>query len=385
MDVEADAKEILLGLLAPARLGDEVTAGLRLIRASTELGMRLILARTEGGGEVVVEVAPVDRVRRYAAASRHFAFSYREGGAVDESEGYELCEALAEGASRNEERVLEGMARVKGGTLDAPRIRAVEVTSLLEPAGTAGERYFTLSPYVGCLIGCRFCYAQSHLAAWRQLVGLPDAPWGSYVEVRRNAPAVLRRELETAPPVPIKFCPVVSDPYQAVEAREALTRACLEVLAEAPARDVLVLTRGALVRRDFDLLGSLGAYLGVSLPTVDDEVRAHFEPRGATIDERLALLRDGGRAGARTFAVVQPILPGDIDALADALAGAVTSVRVDVLQGEEGAEADFADPRYAAARGGGWQNERRERLCEALGERGVAVWTSELPPSPPSL
>lgn len=388
MTAETDTRgplEVLLGLLAPAALGDEVTAGLRLVRASTEFGMRLVLQETAGGGEVTVEVAAFDEGRPYAAASRHFAFSYRVDGALDEGRGFALCEALAERALNNEDRVLGALAGVRAGTAAAPRIRPVEVSSLLELLGNGDDRFLGLSPYVGCLIGCRFCYAQSHLAAWRKLVGLPDAPWGSYVEVRRNAPEVLRRELETAPPLPIKFCPVASDPYHAIEEQERLTRACLEVLREdrekRPPRDVLVLTRGALVRRDFDLLGDLGAYLGVSLPTIDDEVRAHFEPRGATVTERLALLRDARFAGAQTFAVVQPILPGNIDALADALAETVSSVRVAVLEGEEGAAADFRDPRYAPAREAAWQADRAQELGEALGARGVALWTSELPPS----
>jgi DNA repair photolyase len=374
---DRDTAEILAGLLSPAGFGDEVAPGVRLLRVSTELGLRLGLS--VDGRPAHVHVAPVERSRRHAAASKHFAFSYGSGEVSDER-GMEICRALAIRAAKNEAAVLSELSEATA-TLDAPRIRRVRVTSLLEPAGDEDEPYLTVSPYVGCLIGCRFCYAQSHLSAWRALVGLPEAPWGSYVEVRQNAPEVLRRELREVPVLPIKFCPIVSDPYHALEKRERITRRLLEELREAEPRDVLVLTRSALVRRDLDLLGELGAYLGVSLPTADDVVRAHFEPRGAPVEERLSILREARERGIRTFAVVQPLLPGSVDTLADALASAVSSARVDVLHGVEGAASDFARPDYAEARDDAWQRDRAARLVRALEERGVGIWTSELPPN----
>jgi DNA repair photolyase len=195
-----------------------------------------------------------------------------------------------------------------------------------------------------------------------------------------NAPEVLRRELPTIGDAAIKICPVISDPYHALEAREELTRRCLAVLAEGPARDVLVLTRSALVERDLPLLAELGAHLGVSLPTLDDDVRRHFEPRAASIAERLNVLREARAVGVRTFAVVQPLLPGPIDALADALAATVGSVRVDVLHGVEAAARDF-EGAHAVAREDAWQAERAAALVAALEARGVPRWSSELPPT----
>jgi DNA repair photolyase len=259
----------------------------------------------------------------------------------------------------------------------------VTVTRALVDAGAPHERHHTLTPYVGCLVGCRFCYAQGRVGESRRMAGLPDVGWGSFVDARTNLPEVLERELESAPAWPLKFCPIVSDPYQAIERRLQLTRRCLEVLARAHTpRPVLVLTRTALVERDLDLIASLpGARVGVSLPTIDDEVRRHFEPRGASIAERLRVLERFRDAGVETFAVVQPQLPGDVDALADALARTVRSVSLDVLRDAFAAEDDFAPPAYQAARTAPWQAERAAAVARALEVRGVPCWTSELPPS----
>lgn len=381
-----DLRAQLLDLLSPWRPGDEPLPDVRLEDASTELGLRL---RFRVAGERVwVDVTPLADVRRFAARSSAFAFGYRtEGGRnlVDPSLGLALCKAIAERCTANEARVLEQLRR-STSEVEGPdaRVREVEVESLLELAGPADDSFYTLSPYVGCVIGCKFCYAQANVGALRRLLGRIEAPWGSYVDVRRNAPSVLARELaEPRREVrPIKFCPVVSDPYQAIERKARITRGCLDAIAAAGRTwPTLLLTRSAAILDDRERIAALPrAWVGVSLPTADDEVRAHFEPRGATVAERLAVLRSFRAVGVRTIAVVQPLLAGSLDAHADALAECADSVSIDVLRGVEGATAEFADPRYVETADDAWQLARAHALLDALQQRGVPVWHGELPP-----
>lgn len=366
-----DLRARLLSLL-PIGPGQELAPGVRLIAASTELGLRLTF--DDRGRTVHVEVAPAEAGGKHAARTPRLLLSYRTAAAVAPADGQALCALVARAIAPREDAVLDGA----GAEAASARVREVEVTTLLEP----GPGFDSLSPYVGCLIGCRFCYAQSRLAGVRRFAGLAPAPWGSWVDARINAPAVLAAELVGRPPRPIKICPVVSDPYHAIERGLALTRGCLATLAAAAAPPpVMILTRSALIERDADLLGTLRAFAGVSLPTADDEVRAHFEPRAASIDERVHALGTLRAAGARTIAVAQPMLPGPVDALADLLAAHVDSVSLDVLHGEEGAAALFDDERFAFARTPAWQAERAAALTAALTARGVAVWTGELPPA----
>ena len=373
--------QILLDLISPRVVGDEVVPGVRLHGASAELGLRYRFLTPHG--VLLVDLTPLDRARELAARTARFALGYRtEGGrsAVPGELGRALCEALAELIAANEERVLEARSGTVEPDADA-RVRHVEVTSILELAGPSGELFYTLSPYVGCLIGCRFCYAQERVGAMRSLLGLPDVAWGSYVDVRRNAAEVLEQEMAELEPAPIKFCPVVSDPYHAIERRERVTRRCLETIARAKAPwPVLLLTRSALVLDDLDRFAALpSAWVGVSLPTVDDEVRRHFEPRAASVSERLHVLGELRRAGVRTIAVVQPILEGPLEELADALARSVSSVSIDILRETYAAAEDFADPRYAHSATEAWQLERAELLSRLLVSRGVPVWRGELP------
>jgi DNA repair photolyase len=377
-----DLRARLLDLLAPLAPGEEIAPGVRLIGASTEVGFWLLFDLR--GAEVSVEVAPLGEGKFAVRTARH-GISYRsEGGRnpIDPKAGFSLCQLVAERVARNEDRVAATLPQAPADPAARARIREIRVDRLLELASFGDERFYKLSTYAGCLIGCRYCYAQTPLTVLRRMEALPEVPWGSYVDVRVNAALVLAAELRTLPPAPIKFCPILSDPYQAVEARYGLTRACLEAIRDAPGTwPAFVLTRSKLVTRDADLIASLPlAWAGASIPTIDDETRRHFEPRAASIPERLEALALLRKAGARTFAVVQPLLAGSIEALADALAEVVSSVSIDVLRGEETASGDFDDPRYAETRTDGWQSARAAELAEALAKRGVAVWPGEFPP-----
>lgn len=386
-----DLRAALAALLAPHRPGDALAPDLRFVGASVELGLRLTF---ELGGRIVhVDVEPAPTATRWAARSGRLALSYRSGTSsggdhVTPDEGQALCVRVAGMLAPNEERVLAQLeadaAAVRERSVGPTRVREVRVAALLEPAEWHGTRYYTVSPYVGCLIGCRFCYAQSKVKTTRRLEGLPEVAWGSYVDARANAPEVLASELASLAPGPIKFCPIVSDPYHAIEARLRITRGCLDAIsASGRAREfpTLVLTRSRAIEDDVARIAALPvAYAGVSIPTIDDAVRRHFEPRGASIPERLATLSRLREHGIRTFAVVQPMLPGSVTALADALAARVASASLDVLSSIEGAAEDFADPRFELARDSSWQLDRARELADALTARGVVVWRGELPP-----
>lgn len=367
-----ELRDELLALISPLAIGDSVGEA-RLIDVSSELGLRLLFERD--GRQIVVEIDSAEEDRRSAARSGRFLFGYRVGdrsAPIDPTKGKALCIEVARLVSVNEDAVLTRLAAMP---ISDARVREVRGSRLLERSGTPDERYWTLSPYVGCLIGCRFCYAPSRLDPLRRLARLAEAPWGSWVDVRVDAPEVLARELETVEPWPIKLCPIVSDPYHAIEKRHRVTRRCLEVLRDAPERDVMVLTRSAAIVEDAALLASMPrAWAGVSLPTIDDTIRRHYEPRGASIEERLFALETLKNAGVRTFAIVQPIFPGSLEVLADALAARVESVRIDVLHGTYGADfslhPEIVDPA--------WQRDSADRLAALLVARGVQIWEGEL-------
>ena len=229
------------------------------------------------------------------------------------------------------------VVREREGTLpDAERpaatrptmVREILVDRVLMPEG--GKQYY-INPYVGCMIACPFCYVIDRADFSRRLEGLPQLPWGRYLDVKVNAAEVLRRETQSIGDGIVRMSPILTDPYQPAERRYRITRQCLEVLQETELAPV-VLTRAPRILDDLALLQRFRrALVGFSIPTDADEYRQIFEPSADPIDERVAALRALHAGGVRTFAVIQPVLPMDPDRLVDLLAPYVRAVRLDKL------------------------------------------------------
>jgi DNA repair photolyase len=134
--------------------------------------------------------------------------------------------------------------------------------------------------------------------------------------VKKNAPELLRRELasrrwargrET-----IAFSGV-TDCYQPLEASYELTRRCLEVCHEFR-HPVAVITKGALVRRDAELLARMsrrgGAGVSISIPFASDEDGRKIEPLASAVSTRFETLRRLAEAGVPVGLALAPLIPG---------------------------------------------------------------------------
>lgn len=193
------------------------------------------------------------------------------------------------------------------------KVREVSCSSALSPSSLPGLDY-ALNPYRGCSIGCTYCYSPSVLREER--------PWGRFVDVKRNIPAVLARELKRKARGVVGIG-TVTDGYQPLEGRYHLTRYCLEQLAghDFP---VSIQTKSSLVLRDVELLRrQREVEVGVTITTMDEAMRRRFEPFSSPSVRRVEALRSLNAAGIRTWAFVGPILPGATDATAESLLRAV--------------------------------------------------------------
>ncbi len=207
------------------------------------------------------------------------------------------------------------------------KVREVTCSTALSPTSLPGLDY-ALNPYRGCSIGCLYCYSPSVLRETR--------PWGRFVDVKRNIPAVLARELKRVRRGVIGLG-TVTDGYQPVEPRYRLTRYCLEQLARFDF-PVSIQTKSSLVLRDLDLLVRLAdVEVGVTITTLDEAMRRRCEPYSSPSPRRLETLERLNAAGVRTWAFVGPILPGATDTTVEALLRAIrdagtTHVMVDRLR-----------------------------------------------------
>lgn len=181
---------------------------------------------------------------------------------------------------------------------------------------------YVINPYTGCQHNCLYCYAHF----MKRFTGHRE-PWGQFVDVKVNAPDLLRREIARKNKARV-WISGVCDPYQPLEAKYKLTRQCLEILAQNN-WPVVIQTRSPLVLRDIDVIKNGRDFeVGFSITTADDGIRSLFEPAAPPIKERVRALDELHRAGIRTFVMIAPILP-KAESLAELLAGKVDHVVLD--------------------------------------------------------
>jgi len=182
-------------------------------------------------------------------------------------------------------------------------VREIACKSILSKSGLSD---WTINCYVGCEHGCRYCYARfiKRFTHHRE-------PWGTFVDVRVNAPPVLEGQVKRARRGRV-ILSSVCDGWQPLEEDYALSRECVRVLLDA-GWPVGILTKSALVSRDFDLLERGQVDLGMTVSIRDEPLRRIVEPEASPTEERMQTLAQAARRGIEIWAFLGPLLPGLTD------------------------------------------------------------------------
>ncbi len=193
------------------------------------------------------------------------------------------------------------------------KINEVEAKSILIKSGLPAADW-VINCYNGCLFGCMYCYA-AQIARWKH----PSEIWGDYLDVKINAPKLLKKELKklsirrtsTRYNFGSIFFSSVTDPYVGMEAKYKLTRKCLEVLLEfGYQRPVSILTKSPLVTRDIDLFKKFkNIEIGMTITGLDDKISRFLEVKAPPVTSRIKALKELSEAGIDTYAFVGPIVP----------------------------------------------------------------------------
>jgi DNA repair photolyase len=212
-------------------------------------------------------------------------------------------------------------------TSDAP-LKVVGI----EPLGTM--RLYDITTETGDFIAngvvSHNCYARPSHA----YMGLsPGLDFETRLFYKADAAKLLEAELAR----PDYVCKPITlgantDPYQPVERRMRVTRSILEVLSRTR-HPVTVITKHALVLRDLDLLGEMGrqglASVGISVTSLDNELKRKLEPRAASPAARLRALKALSEAGVPCGVLVAPVIPvltdHDMEGILEAAAAAGVS------------------------------------------------------------
>jgi DNA repair photolyase len=251
--------------------------------------------------------------------------------------------------------------------LPGPAVREILAKSILNPSKIHD---YCVNPYTGCEVGCIYCYAALFM---RRYSGHSE-PWGAFVDVKVNAPALLAKQIIKARRGTI-WIASVCDPYQPLEERYALTRRSLEVLV---GRDfpVEIQTKSARVRRDLDVIRRIPeAEVGFTIATEDETIAGMFEPNASPVRERVEVLREFKAAGISTFAFAGPLLPGNPEKLAALLEGAAGRVLIDRMNYVPAVRSFYARHGLLEALSDSFFKTQSIRLAKALRARGIRVET----------
>ena len=168
----------------------------------------------------------------------------------------------------------------------------------------------SINPYQGCEHGCTYCYARPTHA---YLDLSPGIDFETRLSYKVNAAEQLERELSA----PNYRCRNITlgantDPYQPVEREHRLTREILKVLQKFR-HPVALITKGALVTRDLDILSEMAAdqlcSVAISITSLDPELKRTMEPRAASANARLAAMAELSAAGVPVTLLFAPVIP----------------------------------------------------------------------------
>lgn len=177
-------------------------------------------------------------------------------------------------------------------------IKEINVNDYLTKSNLPASDY-VINPYVGCLHGCKYCYA----SFMKRFTGHTEE-WGTFIDVKYcdkkiNLNKISKKNV---------FLSSVTDCYNPLEEKYMITRNILEQLVSSDCY-LSISTKSKLILRDIDLLKQIkNLTVSMSINTLDEEFRKDMD-NASSIEERLNTLRELHNNGIHTVLFMSPIFP----------------------------------------------------------------------------
>lgn len=238
---------------------------------------------------------------------------------------------LQQGARIND---LVGIARMAAASdlLEAKRrveYRDLETRKLIGRTSNPRMPFrWTINPYRGCEFGCKYCYAR-YTHEFMELHEPRD--FEEKIFAKQWDTAALGEQLRKIPRKDAIAIGTATDAYQPAERRYGLTRRILELLADEKGRQLSLVTKSDLVRRDADLLSVIARRnvlnVGVTITTVDEELARKVERFAPRPSLRLASVAALVEKGIPVTVLANPVMPWltDSEENLDAVARSVSA------------------------------------------------------------
>jgi DNA repair photolyase len=182
-------------------------------------------------------------------------------------------------------------------------IKAIETKNILTKTGVPAGDY-VINPYVGCPHKCIYCYAD-----FMKRFTNHDEKWGDFLDIKIYDKEIKLNKLYGKK---IVFS-TVTDAYNQFERKYKVTRNILKQFINTNIK-ISILTKSDLIVRDIDIFKQIpGITVGVSLNTLDDNIRKKLESGASSIEKRLNAIKTLNDEGIYTYIFLSPMFPGITD------------------------------------------------------------------------
>lgn len=175
-----------------------------------------------------------------------------------------------------------------------------EIATAKEAFDISPHRHLYVNPYVGCSMGCPYCY-------W-----LSNDGWEGKIQARPNITELLREALKTWPKDEFLYLGSVCDPFNELEGKFGLTHKCLEIIRDNG--NPLLITSSAVqpnITAEIDLLLEMKDRLIIAVelarPSEIERMKACGDHLGISSANKLK------EAGLKVYTTMAPICPGIIE------------------------------------------------------------------------
>jgi len=163
---------------------------------------------------------------------------------------------------------------------------------------------FCINPYVGCRMGCNYCYV-------RFFIKDKVHDWGEFVRVRTHMNRRLPIEMSKLKGKRVVIG-TMTDPYQPKERQFRITRTILETIANSKNKPdkVGIFTRSPIVCDDLDLIASLPhPRIHFTIPPIPRKMQLQIESVPVKASRRWATVKKIKEAGIFTNVNIAPAIP----------------------------------------------------------------------------
>ncbi|HOQ01964.1 MAG TPA: radical SAM protein [Acetivibrio clariflavus] len=162
---------------------------------------------------------------------------------------------------------------------------------------------YNMNIYKGCCHGCIYCDSRS------ECYGVDDF---DRVRAKKNALAIIERELKSKRKKGVVGTGAMSDPYNPFEREYKLTRGALELINRF-GFGAAIATKSDLILRDIDILKDISRYspvlVKITITTADDLLCSKIEPNASLSSDRFKAIKKLSDEGIFAGILLMPVLP----------------------------------------------------------------------------